>query len=48
MRLIIIKLLLAFDFLVDDEDRVNFDEFPVIMLIQKLPMMLRVRNRVSE
>ncbi|EPE30604.1 Cytochrome P450 [Glarea lozoyensis ATCC 20868] len=45
MRLVIVKLLLAFDLAVDNGDMVNFDHFPVIMLIQKLPMRIRVRNR---
>jgi cytochrome P450 len=45
MRLVIVKLLLAFDFSVDEEDEVNFDDFPVIMLIQKLPMRLRVKGK---
>ncbi|CAG8953633.1 hypothetical protein HYFRA_00010092 [Hymenoscyphus fraxineus] len=45
MRLVIIKLLLAFDISVDAKDSVNFDDFPVIMLIQKLPMLLRIKPR---
>lgn len=45
MRLIIIKVLLAFDLSVDDKDSVDFDDFPVIMLIQKQPMVLRLKAR---
>ncbi|CAG8980508.1 hypothetical protein HYALB_00013740 [Hymenoscyphus albidus] len=45
LRLVIIKVLLAFDVSVDSADSVNFDDFPVIMLIQKLPMVLRLKSR---
>jgi cytochrome P450 len=45
LRLIVTRLVWAFDFSVDDADRVYFDDFPVIMLIQKQPMHLRVKVR---
>lgn len=48
MRLIIIKVLLAFDLSVDSEDTVEFDDFPVIMLIQKQPMVLRLKPRTLQ
>ncbi|KAL8953132.1 MAG: hypothetical protein Q9222_001015 [Ikaeria aurantiellina] len=45
LRLVVTRLLWKFDFYEEDADRVEFDSFPVIMLIQKLPMKLRVKLR---
>lgn len=39
------RLVWAFDFSVDEADKVFFDKFPVIMLIQKEDMNLRVKLR---
>jgi cytochrome P450 len=47
MRLVMVKLLLEFDFSVDDEDKVSFDDWPVMMLIQKLPVRLRIKNKTT-
>jgi cytochrome P450 len=45
MRLAVCRLLWTFDLSVDEKDEVDFDEFPVIMIIQKAPMNLRVKVR---
>lgn len=45
LRLVLVRLLWAFDISEEVKDAVDFDAFPVIMLIQKLPMFLRVRAR---
>ena len=45
LRLVLTRLLWAFDFIEDPVEHVNFDDFPVIMLIQKEPMKMRVRIR---
>ncbi|KAF7923180.1 uncharacterized protein EAE98_007885 [Botrytis deweyae] len=45
IRLAVTRLLWTFDFSVDAEDEVDFDEFPVIMIIQKAPMNLRAKIR---
>lgn len=45
LRLVVTRLLWAFDFAEEPTRRVCFDDFPVIMLIQKEPMMLRVKLR---
>ena len=39
------RLLWAFDISDEPGERVEFDRFPVIMLIQKLPMKMRVKLR---
>jgi cytochrome P450 len=46
LRLVITRLLWAFDFAEEPTERVNFDDFPVIMLIQKEAMRLRVKTRI--
>jgi cytochrome P450 len=48
LHLIVARLVWAFEIGVDDADIVHFDEFPVIMLIQKEPMNLRVKVRTGE
>ncbi|TVY82835.1 Versicolorin B desaturase [Lachnellula suecica] len=45
LRLVVTRLLWAFDLSVDAGDEVNFDDFPVIMLIQKLAMNMRLKAR---
>ena len=45
LRLVLARLLWAFDFSEEPTERVDFDAFPVMMLIQKQPMKLRVRVR---
>ena len=48
LRLVVTRLLWAFDFLEEPGDRVNFDGFPVLTLVQKQPMNLRVKARLGE
>lgn len=45
VRIVVTRLLWAFDFSDDPADWVEFDKFPVIMLIQKQPMKMRVKVR---
>lgn len=45
LRLVVTRMLWAFDFSEETSERVEFDDFPVIMLIQKLAMKVRVRGR---
>ena len=45
LRLVLTRLLWAFDFVEELAERVDFDAFPVIMLIQKLPMKMRINVR---
>lgn len=45
MRLLVTQLLWAFDILEDPAERVDFDQFPVMSLIQKGPMKIRVKLR---
>ena len=45
MRLLVTRLLWAFDFVEEPEERVDFDQFPVMSLIQKGPMKMRVKVR---
>ncbi|KAL8865963.1 MAG: hypothetical protein Q9174_006583, partial [Haloplaca sp. 1 TL-2023] len=45
LRLVVIKLLWAFDLEEDSANIVHFDQFPVIMLIQKEPMMMWLKAR---
>lgn len=45
MRLIITRLLWAFDFAEEDGMHVDFDNFPILMMVQKESMMIRVRAR---
>lgn len=45
LRLVVTRLLWAFDFAEEPAARVNFDDFPVIMLIQKEPMKMRLKIR---
>ncbi|KAI4156798.1 MAG: hypothetical protein L6R39_001020 [Caloplaca ligustica] len=45
LRLVVTRLIWAFDFSDEESERVEFDSFPVIMLIQKLPMKMRVKHR---
>ena len=45
LRLVLARLLWAFDFSEEPTERVDFDAFPVIMLIQKQPMKLRIKVR---
>lgn len=47
LRLVLSRLLWAFDFIDEPMERVDFDKFPVIMLIQKLPMKMRVKVRTD-
>jgi len=42
---VVTRLLWAFDFAEEPTRRVSFDDFPMIMIIQKEPMMLRVKLR---
>lgn len=39
------RLLWAFDFADEPSERVEFDDFPVILLVQKLPMNVKVKVR---
>jgi len=48
LRLAMTRLLWAFDFSVDETDEVDYEDFPVIMLVQKLPMFMRLRVRNME
>lgn len=43
LRLVVTRLLWAFNFAEKPTERVEFDDFPVIMLIQKLDMKLRTK-----
>ncbi len=45
LRLVVTRMLWAFDFADEAGERVEFDDFPVIMLIQKMPMKVRVKGR---
>lgn len=45
MRLIITRLLWAFDLAEEDGMHVEFDDFPMMMMVQKQSMMVRVRAR---
>ena len=47
MRLAVTRLVWAFDFSEEPGDRVNFDDFPVLTLIQKQPMNLSVSARLD-
>lgn len=47
LRLVVTRLLWAFDFVEEPTERVDFDDFPVIMLIQKKPMKMRVKVRAG-
>ena len=47
LRLVLSRLLWALDFIDEPMERVNFDDFPVIMLIQKLPMKMRIKVRTD-
>jgi hypothetical protein len=42
---VVIRLLWAFDLVEEPTELVNFDDFPVIMLIQKEPMKIRLKIR---
>ncbi|CCD47277.1 hypothetical protein BofuT4_uP004360.1 [Botrytis cinerea T4] len=45
MRLAVTRLLWTFGFSVDAEDKVDFDELPVITIAQKAPVNLRAKIR---
>lgn len=45
LRLQLARLMWAFDFEEEPTRRVDYDDFPVIMLVEKKPMMLRVKLR---
>ena len=45
MRLLVTRLLWAFDIFEEPTERVDFDQFPVMSLIQKGPMKIRVKVR---
>ena len=45
LRLVVTRLLWAFDILDEPTERVEFDDFPVILLVQKQPMKIRVKVR---
>lgn len=45
LRLVLVRLLWAFDFAEETTERVDFDKFPVMLLIQKQPMKMRVKVR---
>ncbi len=45
LHLVVTRLLWAFDIAEEPTERVEFDDFPVIMLIQKEPMKLRLKVR---
>ena len=47
LRLVLTRLLWAFDFVEEPAERVDFDAFPVMMLIQKQPMKMRVKVRAN-
>lgn len=47
LRLVLTRLLWAFDFAEETTERVDFDAFPVIILIQKEPMKMRVKIRAD-
>ena len=47
LRLVLCRLLWAFDFVEEPSERVDFDKFPVIMLIQKEAMRMRVKVRAG-
>ena len=45
LRLVIVRLLWAFEFLDEPAERVEFDDFPMFMLVQKQPMKMKVKFR---
>lgn len=45
MRLIVTRLLWAFDIAEEDGMVVNFDDFPMMMMVEKQPFMVRLRAR---
>lgn len=45
MRLILTRLLWAFDLSEEEGMHVEFDNFPMMMMVQKQPLMLRIRAR---
>lgn len=45
LRLVLVRLLWAFDFVEEARDAVDFEAFPVTIIIEKLPMVLRVKIR---
>jgi hypothetical protein len=47
LRLVATRLLWAFDFAEEPTERIDFDEFPVIMLVQKEPMRMRAKVRAG-
>ncbi len=47
LHLVLCRLLWAFDFVEEPSERVDFDKFPVIMLIQKEAMRMRVKVRAG-
>ncbi len=47
LRLVLTRLLWAFDLVEEKAARVDFDDFPVIMLIQKEAVKMRVKVRAG-
>ena len=45
LRLVLCRLLWMFDFTEDPHERTDFDKFPIIMMVQKGPMKLRIKVR---
>jgi cytochrome P450 len=48
LRLVVTRVLWAFDFAEEPAERVDFDDFPMIMLIQKQPMRMRAKVRAGK
>lgn len=45
MRLVLTRIFWAFDIAEEEGMRVHFDDFPMMMMVEKQPVMLRLRAR---
>jgi len=45
LRIVLCRLLWTFDFTEDPNEKADFDDFPIIMLVQKGPVKLRIKVR---
>ena len=45
MRLVVTRILWAFDITEEEGKHVEFDDFPMMMMVEKQPIMLRLRAR---
>ena len=45
LRLVLCRILWMFDLTEEPTAKVNFDEFPIIMMVQKGPVKLRIKVR---